>query len=287
MVCSMTAFGGARTECEAGVLSWELRTVNHRYQDISLKLPESLRFMEGDFRELIGRRIKRGKCDALLRFERSVSGATFTLDKVLAHKLIMAQSELQLMDDALAPLGVGQILAWPGVCTTAEIDGHELGGAAHQALIAALESLMATREREGVALAQVIKVRLEALLEVVREVKEALPQIRAELRSRLEERLAGMGGVYEPNRLEQEMVLYAAKMDVDEELDRLGVHVAEVSNALARTEPIGRRLDFLMQELNREANTLGSKAVDVRISAAAVELKVLIEQMREQVQNIE
>jgi uncharacterized protein (TIGR00255 family) len=288
MIRSMTAYASAETESPAGNLACELRTVNHRYLEISPRMPDDLRAHEGTLRERIAARLSRGKVDATvrLRSEARLAGDGLQLDEALVSQLEELASSLgRRFPGMTTPFT--ELLRFPGVLQQADVDPDVMQASLLQVLDDALQALTATREREGEKLGQVIAARLDAIAAIIDEVRQWMPDIRAALRARLEARLADMRQPMEPGRLEQELVLQITRIDVEEELDRLATHVAEARRVLKLAEPVGRRLDFLMQEFNREANTLGSKSVDARTTNAAVELKVLIEQMREQVQNIE
>jgi len=287
MILSMTAFARCTGTAPAGGLVWELRSVNHRYLDIGLRLPDELRGIEPAVRELIGRRLERGKVDATLRFQPEPGFAAATLDRTAAAELLATADEIHNLTPGLAPLGVIDVLRWPGVLRTPALDTESLGGTALELLETALDELVATRRREGERLAALLDERLRAVRELVERLAALLPDVARDYRARLEARLGEIRNQLDPARLEQELVLFANRADVSEEADRLRAHVAEVGRVLAAGGKVGRRLDFLMQELNREANTLASKSVDLRLTNIAVELKVLIEQMREQVQNIE
>lgn len=288
MIRSMTAFARRERRGEWGVLTWEIRSLNHRYLEVFVRLPEELRGLEPAVRQRVGERLQRGKVECNLRLQRTPgAGSRLDLNRDLAVQLLGLARDLQDLDETLDSPRVTEVLAWPGVAVEAELDLDPVNAAAEALLEETLGELLETREREGAGLAQVIEQRLDAIAALAAEVRARLPEIRAALRQRLEARLGELEASPDPARLEQELVLGLQKMDVDEELDRLQAHVAEVRSVLGRDEPVGRRLDFLMQELNREANTLGAKSAAVETSRASVELKVLIEQMREQVQNIE
>jgi uncharacterized protein (TIGR00255 family) len=285
MIRSMTAYASAETSGPAGTLSCELRTVNHRYLELSPRLPDELRNAESALRERIAAKLSRGKVDVAVRSSDSRS-ESLQVDNALLSRL----SELNLDMQARFPgmqLQFTELLRFPGVLQQEAADPEARQAALFDVLDRALDALTATREREGAKLGQVLRERLDAVERIVAQVREWMPEIRAALRARLEARLADLRQPADPGRLEQELVLQITRSDVDEELDRLSTHIAETRRVLGLKEPVGRRLDFLMQEFNREANTLGSKSVDARSTNAAVELKVLIEQMREQVQNIE
>ena len=285
MIRSMTAYASAETTGPAGTLSCELRTVNHRYLELSPRLPDDLRAFESQLRERVAAKLSRGKLDLTVRRSDSRSESL-----QINHALLARLSEISLDLDARFPkmrIEFTELLRFPGVMQQAEMDAEAQQAALFDVLDRALDALTATREREGEKLAAILRERLDAIENVVADVRGWMPEIRAALRTRLETRLADLKQPVEPGRLEQELVLQITRTDVDEELDRLSTHIGETRRVLGLKEPVGRRLDFLMQEFNREANTLGSKSVDARSTNAAVELKVLIEQMREQVQNIE
>lgn len=283
----MTAFAREGRDTPWGALVWELKSVNHRYLDLSLRLPDELRALEPSVRERVHGRLERGKVDAGLRWQPLEAATGLAVDLTAARQLIQTASQVNALAPDLAPLRTIDVLRWPGVFKAPAVDVDRLSQAALASLATALEQLVATRAREGARLQEAIAQRLRAMRELLAGVTPLLPELTQNFRARLAERLAELTERLDPARLEQEIALHAQRADVTEELDRLGAHTAEVERLLGRTEPVGRRLDFLMQELNREANTLGSKATDLRLTGAAVELKVLIEQMREQVQNIE
>jgi len=286
MIRSMTAYAFAETSGPVGTLSCELRTVNHRYLELSPRLPDDLRVFESALRERIAARLSRGKVDLTVRLRSETRGDALQVNHAVLGKL----SELSMDLEARFPrlqIEFTELLRFPGVLQQAEVDQDQLQAALFGVLDDALEALTATREREGAKLGAILGERLDNIERIVGEVRGWMPQIREGLRARLEQRLADIKQPADPGRLEQELVLQLTRIDVDEELDRLATHIAEARRVLGLKEPVGRRLDFLMQEFNREANTLGSKSVDARSTNAAVELKVLIEQMREQVQNIE
>ncbi|GGA23894.1 hypothetical protein GCM10010981_10320 [Dyella nitratireducens] len=281
----MTAYASAEAQTPAGALTCELRAVNHRYLELSPRLPEDMRVFESALRERMAGRLSRGKVDVIVRRGES-RGESLQVDNVLVSRL----SELALDMEARFPrmrIEFTDLLRFPGVLQHAEADQEAQQAALLEVLDRALDALTATREREGAKLGDILRERLDAIERIVGDVRGWMPEIRAALRTRLESRLADLKQPTDPGRLEQELVLQVTRSDVDEELDRLSTHIVETRRVLGLKEPVGRRLDFLMQEFNREANTLGSKSVDARTTNAAVELKVLIEQMREQVQNIE
>jgi len=286
MIRSMTAYASAETTGPAGTLSCELRTVNHRYLELSPRLPDDLRAFESQLRERVAAKLSRGKLDLTVRRAGEARSDSLQIN----HALLARLSEISLDLEARFPkmrIEFTELLRFPGVMQQAEMDPEAQQAALFDVLDRALDALTATREREGEKLAAILRERLDAIENVVVDVRGWMPEIRTALRTRLETRLADLKQPVEPGRLEQELVLQITRTDVDEELDRLSTHIGETRRVLGLKEPVGRRLDFLMQEFNREANTLGSKSVDARSTNAAVELKVLIEQMREQVQNIE
>ncbi len=287
MIHSMTAFAREQADAAGGRLTWELRSVNHRYLDISLRLPEELRGQETAVREAIGARLGRGKVEAGLRLETPIAPDSLDIDESLARRVISAAVRLKEIDTQLAPLSVAELLRWPGVLQSTTAEAETLAAESIALLNRALDTFVATRAREGARLREFLLARLTAAARVADEARVLLPQVIDAQRERLKARLAECQAAFDPSRLEQEMVMFVTRIDVAEELDRLEAHLAEIRRLLDQGGAIGRRLDFLMQELNREANTLGSKAADLRFTNASVELKVLIDQMREQIQNIE
>lgn len=287
MVHSMTAFARAERAGAHGTLSWELRSVNHRYLEPHLRLPESFRDLEGAVREALRQGLSRGKLECTLRFAEDSTGAALQVDRTRAAQLVAAAEIVAGLIQHPAPLNPLEVLAWPGVLVADAADPQALNSAALSLFSQALDALKKDRSREGSDLAKLLDERLDTIVVEVAALRELVPQMLAGQRQKILERCAEMQAELDPQRLEQELVLLAQKSDVAEELDRLSTHVSEVRRVLKAGGAAGRRLDFLMQELNREANTLGSKAFDTRSTQAAINLKVLIEQMREQVQNIE
>jgi uncharacterized protein (TIGR00255 family) len=288
MIRSMTAFARREGHSNAGQLIWELRSVNHRFAEISLRLPDDLRGLEPQIRAGISAVIRRGKVDASLRLKvESGEREDVVLDEHQARSVLKACSAIEaLMDnpDRVSPLDV---LQWPGVLQPAEIDFSQIGADVMALLDEALEELCESRAREGAQIAELLRQRCQTIRDQLVLVRKHLPDILQAQRQRLQKRLEELSATLDTERLEQEVVLLAQKMDVDEELDRLDLHLTELERILSQSEPVGRRLDFLMQEFNREINTLASKSVAGVTSQAAVEMKVLVEQMREQIQNIE
>ncbi len=288
MIRSMTAFARSQSEQDGTDLTWELRSVNHRYLEVFVRLPEELRGLEPVVRERVGARLGRGKLECALRCRwNTAQDASLELDHDRLKGVLEACREIETRSAEATSPGVIDLLRWPGVVREPEPDS----GAAQQQALAlldqALDDLVATREREGAQIKAVLEARLAGIEAQSARARARLPEVRQRARAKLQARLEELQAKVDQDRLEQELVLLVQKMDVDEELDRLDGHVSEVRRVLERDEPVGRRLDFLMQEFNREANTLGSKSPDSETTAAAVELKVLIEQMREQVQNVE
>jgi uncharacterized protein (TIGR00255 family) len=284
----MTAFARHEAETGQGSLSWEIRSVNHRYLELGLRLPEELRTAEATVREHVTARLGRGKVDCCCRFRPAATGAVpVDIDQENLARLLAACEAVASDLPAVAPLDPLELLRWPGVVQERELDTAPLVNTALVLLDRALDDLVAAREREGELIRDVLLARCDAMVALVDRARELLPDIRKGLREKLESRLAELDIQADPGRLEQELVLQLHKIDVDEELDRLAGHIDEVRRVLGRSEPVGRRLDFLMQEFNREANTLGSKSAAAGTTSISVELKVLIEQMREQVQNVE
>ena len=288
MLHSMTGFARASAETEIGTLSWELRAVNHRYLDVSMRLPEELRPKEQALKQQVSALLQRGKVDCSLFFRR-----TFDRDKELRidHQLVgLVSDRLQEISGMLVDSGSVNpldVLRWPGVVMEPEVDAEPLFAAASELLDTALTSIQAMRASEGDRIAVMLGSRCDEIEGLAQSVRQRMPAVLEAANAKQRERIAKLDVEADPARLEVELALVAQKLDVAEEVDRLDSHVSEIRQALARTEPVGRRLDFLMQELNREANTLGSKSADAQTTKAAVELKVLIEQMREQIQNVE
>ena len=284
---SMTAFSRQTRDADWGSLQLELRSVNQRYLEPHFRLPDTLRDLEPQFRDAMRQRLARGKVECSLRFDPAEDNAApgINADQLAALSRALEQVRAQLPE---APMpNVLELLAHPGVMATQRLDLESVKAAALELFDAALGDLDAGRAREGERLAELIRERLSGTREQVNRVREHLPLILERQRAQLLERLETAKTELDPQRLEAEMVMMAHKADVAEELDRLETHVTEVERQLKQKGPVGRRLDFLMQELNREANTLSSKAIVADTTRCAVELKVLIEQMREQIQNLE
>lgn len=288
MIHSMTGFARVETDTPQGGLAWEVRSVNHRYLEVSLRLPEAFRALESAVRERVQGRLGRGKVEVSLRHQAPAGEeAGLEVNEPLARRLIEVCGQVEHWIMNAARITALDILRWPGVVREPAPDLQALHERALGLLDEALEELAATRAREGERLREAIETRCNAVGDLVARVRVRRPEVIDALREKWRARIADLGVDMDPGRLEQELALQAQRLDVDEELDRLDGHLQEVAVILDRGEPVGRRLDFLMQEFNREANTLGSKANDMETTRAAVELKVLIEQMREQVQNVE
>jgi len=290
MLRSMTAYASATRSTPQGGLNCELRSVNHRYLELGIRLPEEFRALEPLLRERIATRVSRGKLELNLRLQRSDTEATLSVNQVLLRQLGNLAYDLNHGGHPFSGTirtNFTELLQYPGVLQTPTLDIQDMQADVLAVLDATLDDFVAARQREGEKLMTAISERVNAIAQIVVQVRELIPLVRQHQRDKLSVRLAELNPPAEPGRIEQELVLWLQKLDVDEELDRLDSHISELRRILTRTEPAGRRLDFLLQEFNREANTLGSKTVDSRTSNAAVELKVLIDQVREQVQNIE
>jgi len=289
MIRSMTGFARREIQGPWGTLSCELRSVNHRYLELSLRLPDELRSLDADARQVIGAQLRRGKVDGGIYLRGTAQGnAALEINRPLLEQLLQRVDEVAAFSArALAPTDALDLLRWPGVVREAERDVTPLAAAAMQLLIETAAELNESRAREGARIHEMLRSRAESVQQSVQQLRVRLPEIAERIRVRERERVAQLGVNVDPERLEQELVMLAHKMDFEEELDRLGSHVSETLQVLDGTEPAGRRLDFLMQEFNREANTLSSKSQDAQTTRTAVDLKVLIEQMREQVQNVE
>jgi len=284
----MTAFARSESRADWGTAYWELRSVNNRYLDVSPRLPEETRVIESAVRERIRARLHRGKVDCTLRLALGAAdNVSLNLNLELAKRVADATRKIDALLHDPARVGSIDVLRWPGVVQAQTPDFDTLSSALLELLEEALSDLVATREREGLHIRELIALRCDEMQAVVAGVRQRLPEVLELCRQRMHDRLAELVEQMNEERLEQEMAILAHKSDVAEELDRLDAHVKEVRRVLDEEEPAGRRLDFLMQELNREANTLGSKSIDTESTRASVDLKLLIEQMREQIQNVE
>jgi uncharacterized protein (TIGR00255 family) len=289
MIHSMTGFANLERQFEFGRLAWELRSVNHRYLEIGFRVPEEFRILEPDIRRILGQHLSRGKVDATLRYTpaAAVTSSKLELNPDLARRLLALQEEFQQISGLAQVPDLQALLRWPGMVQEQAMDPQPLHQAALELLPETVVELKQARAREGEQMDAAIRERLDGIGNWVTQIREWLPEIREGLRQKLLTRIEDIQQPLDPGRIEQEVAFLAQKIDVDEELDRLAAHVKECLLVLDRDDPVGRRLDFLMQEFNRESNTLSSKSVDQRTTQAAVELKVYVEQMREQVQNIE
>jgi uncharacterized protein (TIGR00255 family) len=289
MIRSMTGFARRERQGPWGTLTCELRSVNHRYLELSLRLPDDLRGLENDARKLLSGTLRRGKVDAGVYLRGAPSAAaSLDINRPLVEQVVAGAAEVNsIAGSAAGSLNPLDVLRWPGVIRDVERDVTPIATAAMELLRETATDLNEARAREGARIREMLAQRCEALRELVVAVRARLPEVSARIRARVLERVAQLGTPVDNERLEQEVALLAYKMDVEEELDRLGSHVTETLQVLDSKEPAGRRLDFLMQEFNREANTLSSKSQDTETTRAAVDMKVLIEQMREQVQNVE
>jgi uncharacterized protein (TIGR00255 family) len=288
MIASMTGFAAAARESAQGSLAVDIKTVNHRYLEFMLRIPEELRPLEPAMREAIASRLTRGKVDCRVTFTPATATARSLMPDGQAMDMLAgaAAEAARRFPDARA-LSISEVLHWPGVLADESLSPDRMREEVMALLTRAIAELDATRQREGAKLEQVLRERLDAIAKLVEEAKPHIPGAIKAFTEKLAQRLAEAGAAANDERIQQEVVLYAARIDVDEELSRLVTHVSEFRRVLQRGGACGKRLDFLCQELNREANTLGSKSVATETTRIAVELKVLIEQMREQVQNIE
>ena len=287
MIQSMTAYGRAEQGGDWGHASCEIRAVNHRYLEIAMRLPEELRMLEQTLRAGISARLRRGKIDCAIRFEAGAARADLPVNTELLAKLVNTAEQTAAGLQRPAPINPLELLGWPGILDQNAPAAEVIGAPLTQLLDQALDAVIETRRREG----EKIKIKLTQYCAEARErvagVRQQLPDIIEGQRRKMAQRLQELTVKADNDRLEQELLILAQKMDVAEEMDRLELHIDEVIRVLNRPGPAGRRLDFLMQELNRESNTLGSKSAHINTSNACVDLKVLIEQMREQIQNIE
>ena len=286
MIASMTGFARREACGPWGTLVCELRSVNHRFLEAGFRLPEELRSLESELRQRLSRDIRRGKVDCTITYRAAQGAGSLEVDPQVLERLTARLDELE----RVIPVGsvnLLEVLRWPGVLKDVTAGGEELLAAARALFDGATEELKAARAREGQKLREVLEQRCGALEALVKQVQGRLPEIQARLTNRMRDRVKELATAVDQDRLEQEIALLLQRLDVDEELERLTGHISEVRRVVAADEPAGRRLDFLMQELNREANTLSSKSQDLETTRTAVDMKVTIEQMREQVQNAE
>jgi uncharacterized protein (TIGR00255 family) len=288
MIASMTGFARREISGSWGALVCELRSVNHRFLESGFRLPDELRAIEGELRQRLARELKRGKVDCSITYRRMQGAeAALEVDPAALERLLTTVRNISRTLPGNHTVNVLDVLRWPGVLREERDDSEELLKAAHTLFGATVEELIAARAREGQRLRELLDQRCNGLDALVAHVRTRLPEVHARVRARLDERLAELKANVDQERLEQELAILLQRLDVDEELDRLTGHIAEIRRVIDGTEPAGRRLDFLMQELNREANTLSSKSQDLDTTRSAVDMKVIIEQMREQVQNAE
>jgi uncharacterized protein (TIGR00255 family) len=288
MIYSMTGYASAVREFAYGVLNLELRSVNHRYLDLQFRLPDDLRSIEPVLRELLAAQLTRGKIECRVTFTAAAAGPRAPqFNEPLLRQLVELNTRVRAALPGAENLSVADVLRWPGMLGAETLPIDELKTACRELLASVLEQFTAARAREGEKLAQVLLDRAAAMEQLIGSILPRLPQVIAGYQERLSTRLKEAIGAGDEERIRQEVAVYATKIDVDEELSRLTAHVAELKHALAEGGGVGKKLDFLMQELNREANTLASKSVDLAVTQAALELKLLVEQMREQIQNIE
>ena len=288
MISSMTGFARCEETGPFGQLACELRSVNHRYLESGFRLPEELRALESELRQRLARELKRGKVDCTVHLRPAATGAR----ELLVDEAALARVLARVKDVArqLPPqhsIDVMEILRWPGVVRDEQVDSDSLYETTRRLFDVTVQELVAARAREGVRLRELIEQRCIALTDIVQQLQAKMPELQARTRARLEEKLAELGAQVDRERFEQELIILLQRLDVAEELDRLTGHIDETRRIIGAGEPAGRRLDFLMQELNREANTLGSKSQELDNTRLTVDMKVLIEQMREQVQNVE
>jgi len=288
MIKSMTAFAGKETEIGDLTINCELRSVNHRYCDITLRLPDRLRFVEAELRTAIAAKINRGKIELSLSYKKQAKkGPGFVVNMDAVATLLAATNTIEEQMLGTLSFSALDVLGFPGIQQEPDIDKEQLNQGIITLVNQTLAQLLEAREREGAQLKLLIEERCTKMLDFVVLAGKRMPEVLLLIRKKLKDRIAELVVQPDFDRLEQELVLLAQKLDITEELDRLETHITEVLRVLKQKDPVGRRLDFLMQELNREANTLGSKSADKEMTQIAIELKVLIEQMREQIQNIE
>jgi uncharacterized protein (TIGR00255 family) len=284
----MTAFASNEAEIGDLTIGCELRSVNHRYCDISLRLPDRWRFVEAELRTLIAAKINRGKIELSLNYKKQAKDTTsFSINKEAVASLLAAVSSIEQQMEGCLSFSALDVLAFPGIQQEPDINNEQLKQSIVSLVNQSLKQLLDAREREGAQLKLLTEERCTKMLGFVDLAGKRMPEVLLLIRNKLKDRIVELVAQPDFDRLEQELVLLAQKLDITEELDRLKTHITEVLRVLNQQEPVGRRLDFLMQELNREANTLGSKSADKEMTQIAIELKVLIEQMREQIQNIE
>jgi len=288
MIKSMTAFARQSIEKDWGNGAWEIRSVNSRFLETNFRLPESFRYLEFKLREKLRKKLNRGKVDCSLRLDMSQAGSDdLSIDADLAKSILKSHQQFEKISNIAQEPDLTRLLRWPGLIKENKTDSEQMETELLSTLDEAIDQLITMRGREGDNVAKMITQRVDGISQQVAAVREEMPAIIQWQKDKILARFEEVKLEFDEQRVEQEMVMIAQKIDVDEELDRLDAHVKEISRLLKKGGVVGRRLDFLMQELNREANTLGSKSISTKTTAASVELKVLIEQMREQIQNIE
>ncbi len=288
MLQSMTGFAREIETTDLGLLTVEIRSVNHRYLDPNFRLPEVLRSFETDLREQLQQNLSRGRIEVTIRLDFEQNPAqTLIFNEALAKRIIEIHNETQALLNDDEELEATELLTFPNVITQAAPDPEQIKAPLLATFERALTSLNENRQREGARITTMLQERLQKMASLVERARTIRPLALERIKNRLLERLNELEVEHDPHRLEQELLYIAQRLDIDEEIDRLNAHIAEMAEVFKRKEPVGRRLDFLSQELNREANTLGSKSQDVELTQIGVDLKVLIEQIREQIQNIE
>lgn len=288
MLCSMTGFARVEDTCDQGNVSWEIRSVNHRYLEINFRLPEEVRRIEPQLRKFLQFKLARGKVDCTFRYQLAdTQAAALELNETLLDSLIKQINHVNEKLPQATPAEAVDLLSWPGVVRTTETDMNSFHATCIELFKTATEQLVDMRGTEGERLKNMLQERCEEIANIVKKVRIRYPQVLEAIKQKQQQRIDELNVEMDQQRFEQELVYASQKLDVAEELDRLDSHLVEMQTIFDRKNPIGRRLDFLMQEFNREANTLASKSADIETTQAAVDLKVLIEQMREQVQNIE
>ena len=288
MIHSMTAYGRVENSEGQNSISCEIRSVNHRYSEISIRLPEELRPLEQKIRDHISGKIKRGKIECNIRIEKhNAYNEALSINQDLLKNIIEASKRINSDLSTSVPLDSLDLLRWPGVLEKSTLDVKEIDKLLFPLVNEAIDIVVDTRQREGEKIKKMLTDRCTKIKEIINNVQKQIPDILKNYRKKLTQRVQEISDEIDNDRLEQELLFLSQKADIEEEIDRLGAHVDEVVRVIDRKEPVGRRLDFLMQEMNRESNTLGSKSNHIYTSNASVELKVVIEQMREQIQNIE
>tara|TARA_B100001996_G_scaffold315404_1_gene258253 strand:+ start:1071 stop:1937 length:867 start_codon:yes stop_codon:yes gene_type:complete len=288
MIHSMTAYGRVENSEGQNSISCEIRSVNHRYSEISIRLPEELRPLEQKIRDRISGKIKRGKIECNIRIEKhNAYDEALSINQDLLKNIIEASKRINSDLSTSVPLDSLDLLRWPGVLEKSTLDVKEIDKLLFPLVNEAIDIVVDTRQREGEKIKKMLTDRCTKIKEIINNVQKQIPDILKNYRKKLTQRVQEISDEIDNDRLEQELLFLSQKADIEEEIDRLDAHVDEVVRVIDRKEPVGRRLDFLMQEMNRESNTLGSKSNHIYTSNASVELKVVIEQMREQIQNIE